>query len=327
MDSLPKISMLLITYNQQRYALDALKGALSQDYGNLEIIVSDDCSSDETFHILSDFSAEYQGPHKLVLHRNERNVGIGENLNTAVSLSSGELLVVTAGDDISLPHRVSVLAKNWLEHGKRPDLLASYLQDLDQSGATHDVIPVTDLSRYQGVDAWLQGHPTLIGAAQAWTRRLYDEFRGIPSGVVAEDMLMAFRAFSAGGALTIPEPLVLYRRGGTTGKRRHLSLDEVKAAFIKKIDNTKIELLHMIEVAARKRASPALLRYFMNLYQKECLIEIMLRSPISAKDKLWYWWKAVDLDWGFKIRILSYGMFPFLFGPFFALKRLVRGAR
>ena len=62
--------------------------------------------------------------------------------------------------------------------------------------------------------------PLVVGAAQAWTRRLFDLLRPVPEGVVAEDLVMVFRAIVSGGAATLPEPLVRYRRGGPSRKRR-----------------------------------------------------------------------------------------------------------
>ena len=317
--------MLLLNYNQQHYIMDALNGALSQDYDNLEVVVTDDCSSDGSFEMLSEFCANYSGPHTLILHRNEKNVGGGRNLHVAATLASGELFVCTDGDDISLPNRVSVLVKHWLSHDKKPDLLAAYLRDMDADGNVFDVIPVDDLARYQGIDSWLLGHPGLVGAGQAYSRRLFEEFSGIPHGVKAGDMVLALRAFAAGGAITIPEPLVLYRRGGNSTKRSHYSIEAVIRAFEKNIDNTKVELLHMIEVSSRKKASPALLRYFVGLYQKECLTEFMLRGQRSLGEKLKYAYAASGVKWGFRIRILFYSAFPAVLKPFFKLKTLLRG--
>ncbi|WP_158020715.1 glycosyltransferase [Chromobacterium sphagni] len=317
--------MLLLNYNQQHYIIDALNGALAQDYENLEIIITDDCSTDPSFDMISQVCANYSGPHKLILHRNEKNVGGGRNLHIAASLASGELFVCTDGDDISLPNRVSILVKNWLLHDKKPDLLASYLRDMDAEGNVYDVIPVDDLAKYKGIDSWLLGHPGLVGAAQAYTRRLFEEFSGIPCGVRAGDMVLALRAFAAGGAITIPEPLVLYRRGGNSTKRSHFSVEEVIRAFDKNIDNTKIELLHMIEVASRKNASPATLRYFVNLYQKESLTEFMLRGRRSLTEKIKYICGASGVKLGFRARIFMYSAFPNVLKPFFKLKTLLRG--
>ena len=53
-----------------------MEGAFSQTYEPLEIILSDDCSSDRTFEIIEEMAREYQGPHLVKERRGERNVGV-----------------------------------------------------------------------------------------------------------------------------------------------------------------------------------------------------------------------------------------------------------
>ena len=69
----PLITFLVYSYNQENNIRKALDGALSQTYSPLEIIVSDDCSSDKTFDIIKEVTDAYQGPHKLIVNRNEKN--------------------------------------------------------------------------------------------------------------------------------------------------------------------------------------------------------------------------------------------------------------
>lgn len=321
---MPRVTILLIAYNQETYIEEALIGVTSQDYHNLEIIVSDDASTDETYNMISSFADSYVGRHKLICNRNIKNLGISGNLNKAISLSSGELFFIAAGDDVSLPERVSVVVKKWMSLSKKPDLLASYLYDLDRNGIQHEIIGVDDLEPYISVDHWLTKHPKLIGAAQAWTRRLYDEFSGMPEGIVAEDMVMSFRAMAGGGAVTIKTPLVLYRRGGITYKKNHLSSSSVISAFTKKVKNTKIELLHMLEVAARYNGSPELMQYFVGLYKKECLIESVLMIEHSRLERFRRLLFAKDIRVSLRFRLFFYAVFPIALKPFFYLKGIIK---
>ena len=49
----PPISLVLVSFNQQKYVREAVESALAQDYDNLEIVISDDCSRDKTWEIIS----------------------------------------------------------------------------------------------------------------------------------------------------------------------------------------------------------------------------------------------------------------------------------
>ena len=65
----PLISILMPTYNVERYVEEAVRSILSQAYQNFELIIVDDCSTDDTFEILQNLAKE---DHRIVLERNER---------------------------------------------------------------------------------------------------------------------------------------------------------------------------------------------------------------------------------------------------------------
>ena len=101
----PLVTISMITYNQERYVRDAVRGALAQTYEPLEIVISDDCSTDGTWNIIVDEVESYRksgGIHKnIVLNRNEKNLGIIRHCQAQQSRIHGELRVGNAGDDIS----------------------------------------------------------------------------------------------------------------------------------------------------------------------------------------------------------------------------------
>lgn len=318
---LPPVTFLLIAFNQQDYIGEAVAGALAQDYPNLEIVISDDASTDNTWHVIEDKLANYAGPHRIRRLRNETNLGIGGNLDQAVRQSTGELIFIAGGDDISLPNRVSTVVDFWLEQACQPELIAACLYDMTQSGERCGTISIADLGKYRSIDDWCASPPHVIGAAQAWTRRLFDRFGGLPKGVVGEDMLMAFRAIGSAAARTLPVPLVNYRRGGLTSKRKALSAAEVIHGLTRKLDSSRIELRQMLEEAHKIGATPASLQKLEGLLDKENFVADMFSGLGLAKQlSLCLHYRALPPD--FRIRILTYAAAPWLLAPFFFLKRL-----
>lgn len=93
----PRISAIIIAYNQEDVIARTLDSLLSQDC-LYEICVSDDCSSDNTWAILQDYSAKYPGLFKL--RRNEPNIGIFANEEKTWNMPSGDLVYRVAGDDV-----------------------------------------------------------------------------------------------------------------------------------------------------------------------------------------------------------------------------------
>ena len=73
---LPSISIILTGHNEEYCIGDAIRSVFGQDYeGPVEIILSDDGSSDGTFAVMQEMAAEYRGPHRVVLNRSGRGPG------------------------------------------------------------------------------------------------------------------------------------------------------------------------------------------------------------------------------------------------------------
>ncbi len=220
----PRVSLILFSYNQKNTILEAAKSCLSQDYlGELEILFSDDSSTDNTFDIIQNLKNEYLGKHHLFTHKNITNLGIGAHYNQAIAMTSGELIFTAAGDDISAPNRISSIVRAWLDDGKKTDLITSDLQKIRTDGSNAEKIIVADLSFWDTPKKWIRKRPYVVGAAHAFTRRLHNQFGDFNPELVYEDQVMAFRASLAGGGLKIHEPLVMYREGGISQDKSNLT--------------------------------------------------------------------------------------------------------
>ena len=326
---LPLVSMLLIAYRQQASVGAAIAGALAQTYSPLEIVVSDDASGDGTWAAIEAAVAGYAGPHRLVLNRNPVNLGIGAHLSKLVALSAGELLFVTAGDDVSLPQRCARTVDAWLAQGRRPDLIASALVDIDAQGAGHGLIQPADLAHWRSATDWIARPPHVIGAGQAWTRRLFDRFGPLPAGTVAEDLILVFRAIVSGGAITLAEPLVQYRRGGLSRRRRALRASEVSARLASNARHSLVELPCLLRDAALAGVSDAVAPVLLAQLAREQHVAAQLApGPLAAR---WHrLWADRAVPGALRLRLFVYAACPWLLAPGFAAKRAVlrwRGVR
>lgn len=322
-DAAPLASVLLIAYNQQDTVAEAVRGALAQTYAPLEIIASDDASTDGTFAAMEEALAGYAGPHSVRLNRNPRNLGIGAHLSHLVSLSEGELLFVAAGDDVSMPQRCERVVAAWLDSGRRLDLVASALQDMDARGQLHPPIVPSDLASYRDAADWVARPPFVVGAAQAWTRRLFDRFGPLPPGVVAEDLVMVFRAIVSGGAATLAEPLVRYRRGGLSGKRRATSARQVVDRWLANSRHSLVELPLLLADAQRAGQLPAVEATLRARLARETFI----RDLFAAADggaRLRVVLRAREVPLAQRMRCSVYALCPWVLAPLFLAKRLSR---
>ena len=220
----PLVSLLVLGFEQERHTREVVAGALAQTYRPLEIVLSDDCSADRTFEIMREMAEAYDGPHRVVLSRNERNRGIVGNVNKLMALSRGALVVKNDGDDVSEPHRVERLVRAWLDGGRRDNLLFSAVTRIDEEGRPLGVLRLADQGQLSM--RLLVEEPTpwnvvsrnlfALGACIAWTRALFDAFGPIDEAAMVEDSVIPFRAAVLGGIGYVDEPLVRYRVGGLT---------------------------------------------------------------------------------------------------------------
>jgi glycosyltransferase involved in cell wall biosynthesis len=129
----PLVTFALFAYNQEQYIREAVEAALSQDYTPLEIIISDDCSADETFSVIQQVVKSYKGPHQVRVRQTEKNCGSLLHVQDVAKSASGKLLVLAAGDDVSKPTRTRVLQEAWQKTGAWG--LCSRFDRIDENGA------------------------------------------------------------------------------------------------------------------------------------------------------------------------------------------------
>jgi glycosyltransferase involved in cell wall biosynthesis len=101
----PKVSVLVPIYNQAPFIRETIESALSQDYEDIELVLSDDGSTDGTVEILREYEAGDPGRVKVVA--SEHNTGISGAFNRALEAHTGEYIAWLGGDDVMLPGKLS----------------------------------------------------------------------------------------------------------------------------------------------------------------------------------------------------------------------------
>ncbi|MBN7795252.1 glycosyltransferase family 2 protein [Parahaliea mediterranea] len=96
----PILSVGMPVYNGEPFLRQALEAILSQDFTDFELIISDNCSTDDTQSICLEFAAIDQ---RISYHRNERNIGAARNYNKVFLLARGKYFKWATHDDICLP--------------------------------------------------------------------------------------------------------------------------------------------------------------------------------------------------------------------------------
>ena len=211
----PLVSVCMLCYNQEKYIGDAFRAALAQDYSPLEIVVSDDCSTDNSFSIVQSIANEYDGPHKIILHRNEKNKGMILNWLTLCELANGILMFKADGDDISLPNRVSTITQDWITSGKKSVLISHSYDRIDLDGNFLDKIiqPFTGDDTRKMQEIYCGKGYVLWGATSAYHKSLYNNFPSEALSEAADDTTFVGRAIMTGPCRILSKSLVKYRVG------------------------------------------------------------------------------------------------------------------
>jgi glycosyltransferase involved in cell wall biosynthesis len=105
---LPLVSICIPTYNNARMVGDALRSAMAQTHSNLEIVVLDNHSTDDTEAVVRRVAG---GDTRVRYVRHEKNVGMAGNFNCSLEMSSGELVLILCADDFLEPSCAKTLAE------------------------------------------------------------------------------------------------------------------------------------------------------------------------------------------------------------------------
>lgn len=214
----PLVSVILPVRNCQDYVSEALTSVVSQTYRNLEIIVIDDASEDETPNLVSKIAKD-DGRIRVV--KNDHNMGITRSLNVGLRLAKGEYIARQDGDDVSLRDRCEKQV-GLLEKYRNVVMVSGNIELIDKEG---NGLGRTNKSADPGMVRWLLNFKNCIGGhSQVMFRRkvgnnqvLYDE--AFP---FSQDYDLWSRLVRMGDVVIVPDVFAKYRVHGesVTEQRR-----------------------------------------------------------------------------------------------------------
>ncbi len=100
----PLVSVIILCYNQAEIIGRAIESVLEQTYQNIQVVIVDDCSKDNSRQVIESWQAKYPG--KIKTYFQQVNVGHPANMNTGYRLCDGELITFCDGDDWYFPEKV-----------------------------------------------------------------------------------------------------------------------------------------------------------------------------------------------------------------------------
>jgi glycosyltransferase involved in cell wall biosynthesis len=207
--------VLLAVHNDARFLSEAVASVLRQTLDDLELLVVDDASTDETPAVLAGVSDS-----RLVLLRNDEQAGLAASLNRGLDAANGRFVARLDADDVAVPDRLQRQVER-LRNDERTAVVGSAVVDLDEQGRrgrTHVMPQGATALRWHALFSSPFFHPTVLvdrGVLDAHGLR-YD-----PSFLESEDYDLWTRLFAYADGDNLSEPLVLKRvHAGQASQRR-----------------------------------------------------------------------------------------------------------
>lgn len=198
------ISIIMPAYNSEKYIGKAIDSVLKQTYSDYELIVIDDCSTDNTYKIIQTKAKEDMRIH---IYQNTENVGVSKTRNRAVSLANGEWIAFLDSDDIWTEDK---LEKQAAFINRNPDTVLFYTGSAftDEYCNKYNYV----LSVCERIDYKTLLRKNLISCSSVVIRRDVIENEKMQGDEMHEDYVTWLNVIKKYGyALGINEPLLIYR--------------------------------------------------------------------------------------------------------------------
>ncbi|TML95109.1 MAG: glycosyltransferase [Actinobacteria bacterium] len=232
---MPLLSVLLAAHDDATFLGEAVDSVLGQTLRDLELIVVDDASSDETPALLAAVADE-----RLLVVRNEQQTGLAGSLNRGLDLARGRYVARLDADDVALPERLERQVER-LRANNRCAVVGTAIVDVDDRGrfgATHLLPEAATALRWHALFSSPFFHPTVLV-----DRELLDahELRYDPQYLESEDYELWTRLFVVADGGNLTEPLVL--------KRVHAGQASLRRGDLQESFQRRVALREMARVA------------------------------------------------------------------------------
>jgi glycosyltransferase involved in cell wall biosynthesis len=257
----PLVSVVLCCYNGSRFLEQQVDSILTQTYSPLELIISDDGSTDDTRKVLS----KYINSPNITIHFQEKNIGLAANFAFASQKARGEYIAFSDQDDIWLPEKIQALV------AARADYPLVYSDSLlvDESGNSLNKKLSDIREMYTGDDSrgyilysCVWGHGMLI------TKSLLKRSLPMPAHI-HHDIWLAFQAFLNGGIKYHADVLTHYRQHETSSSKTIAQKTSTRPAAERfAAYKAKLDWIKLMQARERPRYQPFYTK-LLSLYSKK----------------------------------------------------------
>lgn len=131
MTTLPQVTVICLCYNQSQWVEESILSVINQTYANIQLIVVDDASTDESVSIIKKLAQQYPRIELLLL---DQNVGNCKAVNKALTLATGEFIIDLAADDVLTTNRIERQVHSFLQQSAHVGVVFTDATYIDARG-------------------------------------------------------------------------------------------------------------------------------------------------------------------------------------------------
>ncbi|MBX9753994.1 MAG: glycosyltransferase [Pseudomonadaceae bacterium] len=223
----PLVSVIIASYNHGPYIEASIASVLAQTYGNIELLVVDDGSSDDSVERIQ----RLQRLHGFDF-RVQKNQGLSRTLNETVARARGELITPFGSDDVMLPQRLA-LQVAYLQGKPEVGICAGNIEEIDAAGNSRGAPRELQLRRLDFDDVFLNRKAGAPAPTLLFRREALAKVGGFDPQIRLEDLYIQLKITRAGYFVDIlGEVLAQYRvHGSNTYKNYRFMVDNVLRTY------------------------------------------------------------------------------------------------
>lgn len=237
----PLISIIVVTFNSEKTVLETLESTRIQTYKNLELIITDDASTDNTIDICTNWLLQNKDcfiSSKLITI--EKNTGIPSNCNRGIHASHGEWIKFIAGDDILLPDCIELLLDFSVQEGSHYSISEIiYFQEdiiLDWGKKDYELKAFFKREKSKRYKSFIRNPIFLNTPSIFLSRRILDDTGGFEENLpLLEDQPFIYKVLLKGYDISfLNKETVKYRvsKISTTGGARKQFIETLYSAYL-----------------------------------------------------------------------------------------------
>ena len=223
----PLVTVIIASYNHGQYIEESILSVLNQTYPNIELLVIDDGSSDDSVERITALQNQHGFYFKV-----QKNQGLSSTLNDAIAMSKGSFIAPFGSDDVMVAERIALQVAH-MAHAPEVGICAGNIEKIDAQSKVKDRQRLRPARRLNFDDVFLQTKPGAPAPTLLFRREALEKVGGFDPKIRLEDLYIELKITRAGYFIDVLEPvLAKYRTHDTnTYKNLRFMIDSVLTTY------------------------------------------------------------------------------------------------